>query len=70
MVEALKRAGPDLTREKFINALNSLKNFDTGLLSAPISFSPEDHAGVKSGEMMTSLDGKLVSVKTWPTSKH
>jgi branched-chain amino acid transport system substrate-binding protein len=70
VVEALKRAGPDLTREKFINALNSLKNFDTGLLSAPISFSPEDHAGVKSGEMMTSLDGKLVSVKTWPTSKH
>ncbi|SDS56160.1 ABC transporter substrate-binding protein [Bradyrhizobium canariense] len=69
MVEALKKAGPDLTREKFIDALNSLKNFDTGVLSAPISFSPDDHAGVKSGEMMTSLDGKLASVKTWPSSK-
>jgi branched-chain amino acid transport system substrate-binding protein len=69
MVEALKKVGPDVTREKFIDALNSLKNFDTGVLSAPISFSADDHAGVKSGEMMTSLDGKLASVKTWPSSK-
>ncbi len=69
VVEALKRVGPDVTRAKFIDALNAMKNFDTGLLSAPISFSPEDHAGVKSGEMMTSLDGKLVSVKTWPSQK-
>lgn len=70
IVEALKKAGPDLTREKFITALNSIKDFDTGLLSAPISFSPDDHAGVKSGEMMTELDGKLVSVKTWPKGKR
>ena len=69
MVEALKKAGPDLTRQKFIDALNSIKNFDTGVLSAPISFSPDDHAGVKSGEMMTEVDGKLASVKTWPSSK-
>jgi branched-chain amino acid transport system substrate-binding protein len=69
IVEALKKAGPDLTREKFIAALNTLKDFDTGLLSAPISFSPDDHAGVKSGEMMTSIDSKLVSVKTWPKQK-
>lgn len=69
MVEALKKAGPDLTREKFIDALNAIKNFDTGVLSAPISFSADDHAGVKSGEMMTSVDGKLASVKTWPSQK-
>jgi branched-chain amino acid transport system substrate-binding protein len=69
VVEALKKAGPDLTRQKFIDALNSIKNFDTGVLSAPISFSVDDHAGVKSGEMMTEIDGKLASVKTWPSSK-
>jgi branched-chain amino acid transport system substrate-binding protein len=69
VVDALKKAGPDLTRQKFIDALNSIKNFDTGVLSAPISFSPDDHAGVKSGEMMTEVDGKLASVKTWPSSK-
>jgi branched-chain amino acid transport system substrate-binding protein len=69
VVEALKKAGPDLTRQKFIDALNSIKNFDTGVLSAPISFSVDDHAGVKSGEMMTELGGKLASVKTWPSSK-
>lgn len=69
VVEALKKAGPDLTRAKFIDALNGIKDFDTGVLSAPISFSADDHAGVKSGEMMTSVDGKLASVKTWPTAK-
>ena len=69
VVEALKKAGPDLTRQKFIDALNSIKDFDTGVLSAPISFSADDHAGVKSGEMMTEIDGKLASVKTWPSSK-
>jgi branched-chain amino acid transport system substrate-binding protein len=69
VVEALKKAGPDLTRQKFIDALNSIKNFDTKLLSVPISFSPTDHAGVKSGDMVTSLDGKIVSLKTWPKQK-
>lgn len=69
VVEALKAAGPNVTRAKFIDALNSIKNLDTGVLSAPISFSADDHAGVKSGEMMTSIDGKLASVKTWPSSK-
>lgn len=69
VVEALKKIGPDVTRAKFIDTLNSIKDFDTGLLSAPISFSPDDHAGVKSGEMMTTIDGKFVSVKTWPKQK-
>lgn len=69
-VEALKQAGPDLTREKFLAALNQIQNFDTHLLSDTISYSPDDHAGVKTGSMMTSLDGELVSLSTWPTSKE
>lgn len=69
VVAALKKAGPDLTRQKFIDALNSIKDFDTHLLSVPISFSPKDHAGVKSGDMVTSVDGKVVSLKTWPKQK-
>lgn len=46
VVEALKKAGPDLTREKFIAAFESLKNWTTGLLP-PISYSATDHRGVK-----------------------
>jgi branched-chain amino acid transport system substrate-binding protein len=69
VVEALKKAGPEPTREKFIEALNSTKNLDTGVLSAPISFSTDDHAGVKSGSMMTTIDGKFASVTSWPSAK-
>jgi branched-chain amino acid transport system substrate-binding protein len=64
MIEALKRAGPDLTREKLIAALNSLKDFDTGVMSAPVTFTPEDHAGVKGGAMATFKDGKVVVMRT------
>lgn len=45
-VEALKRAGKDLTREKFIEALESLKNFGTGT-NVPITFSKTEHQGIK-----------------------
>lgn len=45
-VEGLKRAGRDLTREKLIAALESLKNFDTGFVP-PQVFSATDHEGTK-----------------------
>lgn len=64
MIEGLKRAGPDLTREKLTAALNTVKDFDTGVLSAPVSFSPEDHAGIKGGAMATFKDGQVVVVKS------
>jgi len=42
-VEAIRRAGPDLTREGLIDALESIKGFQCSLCFAPISFSPTDH---------------------------
>ena len=65
VIEALKKAGPDLTREKFVAELNSLRNFNTGLLSAPIMFTPQDHVGVKSGLMLTYVKGKPTVVTKW-----
>ena len=46
IVEALKRAGKDLTREKFIDAMESLQDFDTGIFP-PISITPKDHDAMK-----------------------
>lgn len=43
-VEALKRAGKDLTRDKFVSALESTKNLDT-LLATPVTFSKNEHQG-------------------------
>jgi branched-chain amino acid transport system substrate-binding protein len=42
--EGLRRAGRDLTREKFIDALETLKDFDTGVLF-PTTFTRERHEG-------------------------
>jgi ABC-type branched-subunit amino acid transport system substrate-binding protein len=43
MVEALKRAGKDLTREKLIVALESMNNVDLG--GFVVDFSPTNHSG-------------------------
>ncbi len=43
MVEGLRRAGHDLTREKFIDAMNHLTNFQTDVYGGPITCTPTDH---------------------------
>ena len=52
-VEGLKRAGKDLTRESFIKALEGIENFDTGGLSHPVTFGPNDHNGVTDAKFFT-----------------
>lgn len=64
-IEALKRAGPDLTRAKFVDALNRIKDFETGVMSAPVTLTAEDHGGIKGGAMATFRDGKVVVLKSW-----
>jgi len=48
-VEGLKRAGRDLTREKFIGALESMGSYDLGGFT--INYSPASHIGSKFVEM-------------------
>ncbi len=43
VVEVLKRAGRDLTRERVRDELNKLRDFDTGLFPGVISCSETDH---------------------------
>jgi branched-chain amino acid transport system substrate-binding protein len=62
VIEALRAAGPDLTREKFITALNNLHSFDTGVLAAPLEFSPTNHSGMTGGETITYVGDKLVLI--------
>jgi branched-chain amino acid transport system substrate-binding protein len=60
VVEALERAGPDLTRDSFIEAMDSLEDFDTGILSGRITFSPDDRDGVKDVAAAAYVDGQPV----------
>jgi branched-chain amino acid transport system substrate-binding protein len=44
LIEALKRAGPDLTTEKLVDTLEAMQGFDLGLGTA-ISFGKSEHQG-------------------------
>ena len=55
MVEGLRRAGRDLTREKFITALETVRNVDLGAF--PITFTPNSHSGSQFVELTVIIGG-------------
>ncbi len=58
--EALKRAGKNLTREGWIKAMESIKDFKTGGLAGVINFGPEMHSAKCLGRVFKAdLDRKL-----------
>ena len=61
-LEGLKKVGPELTRDKFIAALESLKSFETGL-TLPTTFSETSHEGNDAArivEIQPDLSRKLL----------
>jgi branched-chain amino acid transport system substrate-binding protein len=71
VVNALKAAGPQPTREKFLTALSQTK-FESNVMAGPIELTPVDHAGQKSaiylkfdGTTMTPVPGAYRSLWTY-----
>ena len=67
---ALDKAGPDLTRESFIDAMETL-NFESGALAGPTAYGKDRHDGFRSmafnkfdGEAVTRVPG----IYTWDGS--
>ncbi|MGE0737366.1 MAG: ABC transporter substrate-binding protein [Alphaproteobacteria bacterium] len=64
---ALEKAGKDLTREKFIDAMETL-NFDSGVLAGPTTFGKDRRDGYRSS-VFIKFDGKthtlIPGVYTW-----
>lgn len=59
IVEGLRRAGPGLTRAKFIDALESLRDVDLGALR--LSYSPTQHAGLRFvGISVVGAEGRVL----------
>ena len=57
--EALRRAGAEPTREKFIEALESMNSYDVG--GCQISYSPTNHSGSKFTEFVViGKDGRVI----------
>jgi branched-chain amino acid transport system substrate-binding protein len=66
IVEGLKAAGKDLTREKFINGIESIHNQDMGLGSNfLLDYGPKDHKGFDSVYATVIQDGHAVVVTDW-----
>jgi len=63
-VEAVKRAGPDLDREKLVEALESLDKWDDGI-GHNITFGPERRQGQKAVFLATCKQGKAVKLTDW-----
>jgi len=50
-VEALQRAGKELTREKLLKTLEGIKNWENGIIP-PVSFSEVNHSAQENGFMV------------------
>lgn len=46
VAHVLQEIGPNPTREKFNDAMEKVKDFNTGILAGKMTFSPQDHQGV------------------------
>jgi ABC-type branched-subunit amino acid transport system substrate-binding protein len=66
VVEGLRRAGPDLTRRGFRQALESLRNLGLGI-GAPLSFGPNQHQGLDSVYFTHVEQDRWVPVTDWNT---
>jgi branched-chain amino acid transport system substrate-binding protein len=69
VVEALKRSGRQLSRERLLKELDRTNEFDTGIAASPITFSPTNHAGAKAGNMITLLGQRQVVVSRYLEQK-
>lgn len=62
LVEGIKRAGPDLTREKLLTALAGVKDFKIDVYGGPISCSETDHRCNKFPVWISKAPGGPVKV--------
>lgn len=64
LVEGLKRAGPDLDRARFIEAVESIRDFSLGLANT-LSYAPGDHQGLERVYFTKLEKGRFVLVTDW-----
>jgi len=61
LAEGLRRAGSDLTREGFIDAVESIQNFSLGIANT-LTFGPDDHEGLERVYFTKIQDGRLILI--------
>ena len=70
LTEGLRRAGPDLTREALVRALESMHDFDLGLGEGrSLTYGPNDHEGFNFVYDTVVRGGKPVPLRDWKSLK-
>ncbi len=67
VAEGLRRAGRDVTRENFIDALETLENYQVSQVASPRTFTKWHHIGSSKARIMTVLGGHWVPLAWDPT---
>jgi ABC-type branched-subunit amino acid transport system substrate-binding protein len=65
VVDGVERAGRALTRERFIDAMESLANWDAGGVMPDVSFSATNHHAQRAGFICEMRGDRLVAVSDW-----
>ncbi len=65
LVEGLRRAGRNLDRERFISAIESIRELDIGIANR-LSFSPDDHQGLEQVYFTRIENGRFVLIDQLP----
>lgn len=65
VVEALERAGPELTRERFLDAMESIRGWDSGGILPAVSFSEDDHHAQTAGFICELKEGRFRGITDW-----
>lgn len=65
VVEGLERAGRNLTRDSFVDAMESIRDWNSGGILPPVSFSADDHHAQKAGFICELKNGRFVALSDW-----
>lgn len=67
IVEGLERAGRDLTEDAFLDAMESISQWDSGGILPPVSFSATDHHAQDAGFICELENGRFKLLTDWLT---
>jgi branched-chain amino acid transport system substrate-binding protein len=56
-IEAARRAGPDLTTQGLVKALEQFRDLDLSFGMAPVTFTPTQHVGTLSTNLLKVVNG-------------
>ena len=65
VLEGLQRAGGDLTEARFLDAMESIRDWDSGGILPPVSFSADNHHAQKAGYICELAKGRFKALSGW-----